>query len=851
MTDPVAPVYYEHGPTVWQFCQSDAFVRILMGPRGEGKGLVHGTLVMTPSGMVKVEDLQAGDLLLAGDGTPTPLLGVYPQPIKPLYRLRFSDGTAAEVSDDHLWVVETSWDRQGGAAGDTRDRTGRGRGLRRAHRGQKVVTTGDIVEKLTAGAWAAGGRWSLPLVAPVQFPAQPVPFDPYVLGILLGDGGLTGDSVFLTTADTEILEAVRAGCPGVRVCPSDRYSYRLQTSGPRSALGHWPRNGVKRTLHGLGLMGHGSRTKFIPDLYLWNTPAVRLAVLQGLLDTDGTVSKHSNSVSFTSVSDRLVEGVEFLVRSLGGLTRRRRRQTFYRHRGERRPGQPAYHLSVRLPNGVRPFRLARKAAHVRAKGPRNQVRRFIVGAEPLGQGLSTCLAVAHPSQRFVLHDFIVTHNTVGGFQALLHGANKLGGSLLPLRVAVLRDTWTNLHRTTMTTLRELAAGGLAVTWLQDGTEAILGNGLVHCLFFGLDRAAEVVKLQGLGIGVLWIEEPAPALDVSGGIPAEVFGVGATSLRQPGVEGWVQITMNPPDADHWVLSVARRLRELAPHYRTLHRFPVQLFRIPKGENVFYAAARRVENRLALEATGRLDLIDRLVEGRVGQVQLGESVVPEYNDDLHVASEPLPILETEPLIRLYDFGLTPSVVWTQVMPSGAWHLLGAIQGVNVGIEQLIETQLKPWESAYCPTHPAGFRDIGDPSGRQREQSNSERTAALAVEARLHTTFEAGPVFWPERRDALRAVFSRLVRGHPMVVVDPEATLIRRALRGGWHYPKDGLGKITATVEAAKRASGLHDHIGHALSYGAATLYPLELYLRPPRRRAAREAPEPPRRRSWMSV
>src|SRR3990167_7525677 len=125
-------------PTQRAFIESKAFINFLMGPRGEGKGQVNDALTLTPTGWVKAGDLRVGDRAISIDGTSTEIIGVYPQPFKPIYRLYFSDGSSADVTDDHLWAVETKWDRDGGAAMDSRDRTGRGKGLRCSPRVKRI-----------------------------------------------------------------------------------------------------------------------------------------------------------------------------------------------------------------------------------------------------------------------------------------------------------------------------------------------------------------------------------------------------------------------------------------------------------------------------------------------------------------------------------------------------------------------------------------------------------------------------------------------------------------------------------------------------------------------------------------
>jgi len=423
--------------------------------------------------------------------------------------------------------------------------------------------------------------------------------------------------------------------------------------------------------------------------------------------------------------------------------------------------------------------------------------------------------------------------TTGGLFKPIYRAKQTNPQFLPIRMAVIRDTWANLQRTVMETIREQEQEGLEIQWAEGKTEAIVGGGLVHFYFMGMDNPKDINKLQGFGIGALWIEEPAPAADISGGVAAEVLGVGATSLRQKGVEPWIQITMNPPDEDHWTMEIMEKLKELAQELR-VGELKAESFRIPKGENPHISWEKRERDKALLYAIGRGDLVSRLVEGKVGQIILGEQLMPEYNDDWHTAKKPLPIIRGVEIVRTWDGGLNPTCIWSQPTKLGHWHILGAVRGENIGLEQLITTQVLPWESQYLGDREEWqFRDIVDPAMATREQSNSQRSAVKTMIDLLNASPEAGAIEWRERRDSLKAVLSRNIRGKPLFVVDPDCKIVRKALRGGAHYPKDALGRVTPTLEAYKRASGLHSHPVDAIMLGAAKLYPLPDLLRPPKK------------------
>ena len=437
--------------------------------------------------------------------------------------------------------------------------------------------------------------------------------------------------------------------------------------------------------------------------------------------------------------------------------------------------------------------------------------------------------------------------TTGVYLDLLNDASHMDPSVLPLRTIVTRGTWADLNRTTMENLRELEGEGLPVRWLDQHREAKVLNWL-HFFFLGMDTFTDLSKFQGFGAGRLWMEEPAPVVDAgsgaaSVGLSVDVFGVGTTSLRQAGVEPRVIISMNPPDEDHWTLKLKDRLKALKRERPDLTT-TLEVFDIASGENSHVTEEQRQIWRVGLELAGRGDLVARLIEGKVGFVQIGFPVTGEYSDDLHLAKKPLPILENVEIVRLTDFGLNPTVVWTQITPSGFWNILGCRVGDGIGMEQFVQTDWIPWERKFLET-PAEwrFRDIGDPAGDHAEQSDSEASAVKTLGEYLGDTFffEPGPVAPDARIQALKSILGGPTnRGRGRLQIDPdEAQPVRKALRGGMHWPKDGNGNPLHNWEAAKRKSGVHSHPFDALGYGAAVLFGApSMYKRPPPPRRMRE-------------
>jgi len=190
-------------------------------------------------------------------------------------------------------------------------------------------------------------------------------------------------------------------------------------------------NPVPLVSRALGLCGVRSSTKFVPTEYLFNTPDVRLAVLQGLLDTDGgpvTQAGRTCRIQFTTTSARLRDDVIFLVRSLGGVAYWRTRAAEGRKPGHAHGRDVGYRsdafiVDIRLPRGIVPFRLGRKIQkYLDAGGGRPM--RFVDSIEAAGSEECVCIRVAAPDSLYVTEDFLLTHNTLNDSFVILDEAQN-------------------------------------------------------------------------------------------------------------------------------------------------------------------------------------------------------------------------------------------------------------------------------------------------------------------------------------------------------------------------------------------------------------------------------------------
>jgi phosphate starvation-inducible protein PhoH and related proteins len=354
--------------------------------------------VLTPNGFRPIGDLRVGDFVIGSDGRPSEVLGVYPQGFKEIYRVYTQDGSSTLASGDHLWSVYTRKDRIAGKP-------------------PRVLETKEMIGNLRAAHYH---RYELPLLsAPVSFQRRSVPLDPYALGLLLRDGCFSCQTTpTFATTDPELVESLGRLIPEIQVRRKSEVDYVLnRVTRPGEVI--TIENPVTGAMRRLGLAGTRSSTKFIPEDYLFNSPDVRLAVLQGLLDSDGgpvTQQGRTCRIQFTTVSDRLRDDVVFLIQSLGGVVCQRTRLAEGRKPGLAR-GRDVHHrsdahiLDIRLPEGVVPFRLARKIAKYDATGGGRPMR-FVDRIEPAGTEEAVCIRVAAADSLYVTEDFLLTHNTL-------------------------------------------------------------------------------------------------------------------------------------------------------------------------------------------------------------------------------------------------------------------------------------------------------------------------------------------------------------------------------------------------------------------------------------------------------
>lgn len=352
------------------------------------KGLAVDTPLPTPTGWTTIGDVSVGDKLFAQDGSVCTVTAKSRVKHLPCYKLSFDDTTKVICDNEHLWVL----------------------------------INGDVipVSKLKVGD-------SIAVCKHIQLPEQNLPLDPYLLGLWLADGKHTSSEI--TKPDEFVWQEIQR--LGYDV--SHDYSTRAENNKCRTHTVL----GIRSTLKQIGVLGN----KHIPQIYMRASSSQRLALLQGLMDGDGSVNPLRKQVIFQSTDPDLSKQVLELILSLG--QRAVRSECLTKGFGKL---SVAYPISFR-PNGLVPFRMPRKADACRNFGPGRSTHRRIKNIEQIEPVPTQCISVDSKNNTFLCTErFLPTHNTGKRFgNELKHGEQtQLYGLGAMIRYPELEQITTEL-----------------------------------------------------------------------------------------------------------------------------------------------------------------------------------------------------------------------------------------------------------------------------------------------------------------------------------------------------------------------------------------------------------------------
>lgn len=343
---------------------------MMLGSRGFGKDLKWDTVVHTEHGKKIINDIKIGDKIYGADGKLTTVLDRFDYNNQEQYEITLSDGRKITSGGGHLWGV---WERDK----------------------YSVKELNDIKKDYLIGK-RNDSRYFIQQNEPIQYPSKQYNISPYLLGAILGDGGITGRNIVFTTADGEMIEHLNKEIIDTYYFKKgkDKYSYRLIKKNKDRE-----KNFYVNELESLGLMYHHTRDKFIPEQYLYGSVEQRLDLLRGLLDTDGYINSFGN-IEFVTISKKLANNIEELARSLGIVVTKK---------------ESDYKVRLYLKTDLPVFKLQRKLCRINVSksnyAKTNQNKLAIRKIEPIGIHKSVCIAVDNSDKLFIVNDFVVTHNS--------------------------------------------------------------------------------------------------------------------------------------------------------------------------------------------------------------------------------------------------------------------------------------------------------------------------------------------------------------------------------------------------------------------------------------------------------
>lgn len=340
---------YQKAGVEWLLAHSQGGIApggIFADDMGLGKAQVLHSQLLTPDGWVAMGDIQVGDFVIGSQGKAVRVSGVYPQGVKSIYRVTFTDDSTVDCCEEHLWAVRTPAQKYQG-------------------KGYQVLSLRQILD--SGLAYSNGDlKYYIPMVEPIQFPQRTLPLDSYVLGTWLSE----------------------------------------------------------------------SHENSIPNLYKFSAVEDRISLLQGLLDTDGSVDPNF-VVRIDFLSKQLAQDVQYLVASLGGTARMKQVEL---ECTDQEKGQTLYQLSIILPNSLKPFRVSVKQ-DLYHPGFKYQPTRAIKSVDYIGDLECQCISVDAADKLYVTDHCVVTHNTLQALVAARTLQQIKGGRVVVVCPVSLKKNW--------------------------------------------------------------------------------------------------------------------------------------------------------------------------------------------------------------------------------------------------------------------------------------------------------------------------------------------------------------------------------------------------------------------------
>ena len=360
------------------------------------KALAVSTPLVTPSGWITMADVSVGDTLFDEKGRKCNVTGVSPVFIgHDCYEVVFSDGAVITADAEHLWSVE---EYKSGIYNPI------------------TLTTQEMHEKgaiFNSQSQNRRKRFRLRMQNPLDTDECNLLVDPYILGAWLGDG-TSANSQFTIHADDydEFLVSVKqAGYHELSVnwwSKVDTLTVNVSVSPTPGGRGSRSQDTLYGRLKTLNVLNN----KHIPEIYLRSSIEQRLALLQGLMDTDGTVAK-IGTCAFTNKNKSIIDSFCELLSTMGLKFTVKEYMSKLHKDGVVKECGIVWTVYFTAQDNIPVFRLMRKADRVSHANPHSKVSiRQIIDIRPVESVPTKCVAVDSPSHLYLAGKKMVpTHNS--------------------------------------------------------------------------------------------------------------------------------------------------------------------------------------------------------------------------------------------------------------------------------------------------------------------------------------------------------------------------------------------------------------------------------------------------------
>lgn len=434
---PPAPIWNPHPKQAEAIVLAGKSFELLFGgSAGGGKGgrcpdraapsydVGMETKVLTPKGFRLIGDVQVGDQVCNPDGTTSRIIRITDNGPKQFYRVTLADGSTVEADEEHLWAISIA----GARKRRKQEPPVIPSGLRpedewnlRVQTRCTIVNTVELM-RLVARAdkeKAQGLRphyVQIPLANPLTMTAPKgrwERFSPYILGALVGDGGLSQKTIMIVSEDQGIIDRITAELPenmmlAIRPERAETTARSYGFTRRKGAGGDTANDLLRRDR----LDGHHSWDKFIPDRIKFGTVEDRFAFVQGLMDTDGYMDDRGH-VEYSTVSAQLANDMRDVLHSLGYRATLTTKTPTFTHLGVKKEGRLAYLLYIQGRHMDRLFHLPRKKERVTSfNGGDVEPWHRVVSVVPTEIDNSRCITVDNLNHLYVTDDYIVTHNSM-------------------------------------------------------------------------------------------------------------------------------------------------------------------------------------------------------------------------------------------------------------------------------------------------------------------------------------------------------------------------------------------------------------------------------------------------------